>query len=48
MVGKQAPDVIKDCWHNTIAEIQNIIETEREQDESQGEVSNIHETQHHF
>ena len=38
MVGKQAPDVVKDCWHNTIAEIQNIIETEREQDENQGEV----------
>lgn len=38
-MGQQAPQNIRDYWHNTIAEIQNVIETEREHDEQKGEAS---------
>jgi hypothetical protein len=47
-MGQQAPQNIRDYWHNTIAEIQNMIQTEREQDEEKGEVNNKSSSTHSF
>ncbi|KAG1885105.1 hypothetical protein F4604DRAFT_1918771 [Suillus subluteus] len=32
-MGYQAPQLVNNCWYNTITEINNIIETEKERDE---------------
>ncbi|KAG2076481.1 hypothetical protein BDR04DRAFT_1148941 [Suillus decipiens] len=37
-MGHQAPRLVNDCWYNTIAEINNIIEAEKEQDEKNGDI----------
>ncbi|KAG1748249.1 uncharacterized protein EDB91DRAFT_1079251 [Suillus paluster] len=36
-MGQQAPKLVNNCWYNTIAEINNIIETEKERDDKNEE-----------